>query len=80
MRRALLARRFPVWLSVIAAFFAGALAGFVTGLLHTAFGIPSILAGILTQLMLYSVNLTFLAASHWLPLIREQTISGSYEQ
>ncbi|NLZ66869.1 MAG: ABC transporter permease [Clostridiaceae bacterium] len=56
----LLANGFPVWLSVVAAFAAGALAGFVTGLLHTAFGIPSILAGILTQLMLYSVNLTIL--------------------
>ncbi len=55
-----LANGFPVWLSVVAAFFAGALAGFVTGLLHTAFGIPSILAGILTQLMLYSVNLYIL--------------------
>ena len=32
----------------------------VTGLLHTALGIPSILAGILTQLMLYSVNLFIL--------------------
>ena len=56
----LLANGFPVWLSVVAAFFAGACAGFVAGLLHTAFGIPSILAGILTQLMLYSVNLSIL--------------------
>ena len=50
----------PAWLSVIAAFAAGALTGIVTGLLHTALGIPSILAGILTQLMLYSVNLLIL--------------------
>lgn len=50
----------PVWLSVIIAFFAGAAAGVVTGLLHTALGVPSILAGILTQLMLYSVNLAIL--------------------
>lgn len=49
-----------VWLSVVIAFFAGALAGIVTGLLHTALGIPSILAGILTQLMLYTVNLCIL--------------------
>lgn len=47
----------PVWLAVILAFISGAAAGTVTGLLHTAFGIPSILAGILTQLILYSVNL-----------------------
>ena len=47
----------PVWLALLAAFFAGVLAGLVTGLLHTAMGIPAILAGILTQLGLYSVNL-----------------------
>ncbi|MBQ8310639.1 MAG: ABC transporter permease [Clostridia bacterium] len=50
----------PAWVSMIIAFFAGVLAGTVTGLLHTALGIPAILAGILTQLMLYSVNLTVL--------------------
>ena len=50
----------PAWVSVIVAFLAGALAGTVTGLLHSALGIPAILAGILTQLMLYSVNLTIL--------------------
>ena len=50
----------PVWMCVVLAFVAGAIAGMVTGLLHTALGIPSILAGILTQLMLYSVNLTIL--------------------
>ncbi len=50
----------PAWLSVIIAFFAGALAGTVTGLLHTVLGIPSILAGILTQLMLYTANLRIL--------------------
>ncbi|MBE6637364.1 MAG: ABC transporter permease [Ruminococcaceae bacterium] len=50
----------PAWLSLVIAFFAGAIAGAVTGVFHTAFGVPSILAGILTQLMLYSVNLTIL--------------------
>ena len=50
----------PAWISVLVAFAAGALTGIVTGLLHTALGIPSILAGILTQLMLYSVNLLIL--------------------
>ncbi len=50
----------PVWLSVILAFLAGALTGILTGLFHTACGIPSILAGILTQLILYSVNLSIL--------------------
>ena len=50
----------PAWVSVLAALAAGALTGIVTGLLHTKLGIPSILAGILTQLMLYSVNLLIL--------------------
>ncbi len=50
----------PAWLSVIVAFLAGVLTGILTGLLHTALGIPSILAGILTQLILYSVNLLIL--------------------
>ena len=52
----------PVWVSVLVAFVAGALTGALTGLLHTAFGIPSILAGILTQLILYSVNLALLGS------------------
>ena len=50
----------PVLLAVVLAFLAGVVTGVVTGLLHTIFGIPSILAGILTQLMLYSINLTIL--------------------
>ena len=50
----------PVWLSILIAFVAGALAGTLTGLLHSALGIPAILAGILTQLMLYTVNLCIL--------------------
>ena len=50
----------PVWLSVAVAFLAGMLTGVLTGLFHTALGIPSILAGILTQLILYSVNLSIL--------------------
>lgn len=44
------------WLAIVAAFAAGMAAGFVTGILHTAFGIPGILASILTQLSLYSIN------------------------
>lgn len=56
----LIAAGVPVWVSVLIAFAAGALAGTLTGLLHTALGIPAILAGILTQLMLYTVNLLIL--------------------
>lgn len=43
--------------SLVFAFLAGMAAGFVTGFLHTALGIPGILASILTQISLYSVNL-----------------------
>lgn len=47
----------PAWLSVIVAVIAGLAAGLVTGVLHTKLGIPAILAGILTQFSLYSINL-----------------------
>ncbi|MCI9331732.1 MAG: ABC transporter permease [Oscillibacter sp.] len=49
-----------LWLALLAALGAGLLAGMVTGLLHTACGIPAILAGILTQLGLWSVNLAIM--------------------
>ncbi len=46
-----------VWVAMLGAVLAGMAAGLATGLLHTFMGIPAILAGILTQLSLYSVNL-----------------------
>lgn len=52
-----------IYLSLFLAFVAGCLAGLVTGLFHTAFGIPAILAGILTQLALYSVNLRIMSGN-----------------
>ena len=64
----LLAQGVPAWICVLAALLAGALTGVVTGLLHTALGIPSILAGILTQLMLYSVNLRILGGKSLLAI------------
>lgn len=50
--------------ALIFAFIAGMLAGMVTGLLHTALGIPGILASILTQISLYSVNLGIMGKSN----------------
>ena len=44
-------------LAMLAALFSGALAGAVTGWLHIGLGIPPILSGILTQMVLWSVNL-----------------------
>ncbi len=46
-----------VWIAMLCAVIAGMLAGFITGLFKTCMGIPAILAGILTQLALYSINL-----------------------
>ena len=47
----------PAWAALLVAVLAGLLAGLVTGLLHTKLGIPAILAGILTQFALFSINL-----------------------
>lgn len=47
----------PIWFALLCAIIVGAIAGLVTGLFITKFGIPAILAGILTQLALYSINL-----------------------
>ncbi|MBQ2806981.1 MAG: ABC transporter permease [Clostridia bacterium] len=53
-----------LWLAMLAAFAAGLIAGAVTGLLHTLMGIPPILAGILTQLSLYSINLKIMGKAN----------------
>lgn len=53
-----------IWVSMAIALAAGMLAGMVTGLLHTFMGIPAILAGILTQLGLYSVNLKIMGKAN----------------
>ena len=50
--------------ALLLAFIAGLAAGLVTGLLHVSCGIPAILAGILTQLALYSVNLRIMGKSN----------------
>ena len=50
--------------ALLLSFLAGLAAGLVTGLLHVACGIPAILAGILTQLALYSVNLRIMGKAN----------------
>ena len=57
----LMTNGYNVGFAMLMAFVAGCLAGLVTGLLHTRMGIPPILAGILTQLMLWSVNLIIMS-------------------
>lgn len=60
----LMSKGVNVYLCILAAFLAGAIAGTVTGLFHTAMGIPAILSGILTQLILWSVNLKILGKAN----------------
>ncbi|MBQ8140325.1 MAG: ABC transporter permease [Clostridia bacterium] len=54
----------PMWLALIASVIAGMLTGLVTGIFHTFMGIPAILSGILTQLILWSVNLKIMGAAN----------------
>lgn len=61
------------WVALIGAALAGMLAGACTGFLHTVFEIPAILAGILTQIALWSVNLRIMGKSN-IPLLNVDTI------
>ncbi len=51
-------------LALMMSMVAGMLCGLVTGLLHTKLGIPDILAGILTQISLYSINLNIMGKAN----------------
>ncbi len=59
--------------AILAAMLAGMVAGAVTGLLHTVFEIPAILAGILTQIGLWSINLRIMGKSNT-PLLKNDTV------
>lgn len=52
------------WLAILCALLAGLVAGIVTGMLHILLGIPAILAGILTQMILWSANLKILGKAN----------------
>ena len=69
----------PTWVGILCAIAAGMLAGLVTGIFHTVFGIPPILSGILTQLILWSVNLKIMGGTSNVgyPFGREFFISTS---
>ena len=60
----LLLQGFPAWAALLLAVAVGILTGLCTGLLHTKFGIPAILAGILTQFALYSINLRIMGKAN----------------
>lgn len=66
-------------LGILAAFFAGCLAGIVTGLLHTKLRIQPLLSGILTMLALYSVNLRVMGNKSNIPLRNIDTIFNLFE-
>ena len=51
-------------LALVVSFVSGLVAGFITGVLHTRLGIPAILAGILTQISLYSINLNIMGKAN----------------
>jgi len=74
----LLVKRVDPWLTTGCALLAGALAGVVTGVLHTRFKINALLAGILVMTALYSVNLHVLGRSN-LALLNETTLATRAE-
>ena len=61
-------------IAILVAIIAGSLAGCITGLLHTVFEIPAILAGILTQYSLWSINLRIMGGKSNVPLLKSKTI------
>ena len=62
------------WIAIIIAMFAGACAGFVTAFLHTRMKVPSILAGIITNTGLYTINLMVMKWSAGQNLLKEKTV------
>ena len=74
----LLVHHWSAALATLAGFFAGTLAGAVTGVLHTKFKINSLLSGILVMTALYSVNLHVMGKSN-VPLLNEATLASQAE-
>ncbi|MEY8352249.1 ABC transporter permease [Lachnospiraceae bacterium 54-53] len=66
------------WIALAVAAAAGMAAGAVTGLLHTIFEIPAILAGILTQIGLWSINLRIMGGKSNVPLLKTDTIMSKF--
>ncbi|WP_349948053.1 ABC transporter permease [Lacrimispora sp. BS-2] len=66
------------WVALGVAVVAGMSAGAVTGMLHTIFEIPAILAGILTQIGLWSINLRIMGGKSNVPLLKTDTIMSKF--
>ncbi|MBN2440500.1 MAG: ABC transporter permease [Spirochaetales bacterium] len=69
---------YNLWLALFLAFLGGVCAGVTTALIHNKLKVPNLLAGILTMIMLYSVNLRILGRPN-LPLMRTETILSQFE-
>lgn len=65
-------------LALVVAAIAGLIAGAATGILHTVFEIPAILAGILTQISLWSINLRVMGGKSNLPLLKVRTLISGF--
>lgn len=70
----LIMRNINPWLALLCAFLVGLVAGSITGALHIGWGIPAILAGILTQMALWSVNLKILGKANQAIPARSYTV------
>jgi putative tryptophan/tyrosine transport system permease protein len=70
---AMIAQGYSPWAATAAAMLAGALAGGTTGVLHTQFRIPGLIAGILVATALYSINLHIMGRSN-IPLLDARTV------
>ena len=68
------------FLGIPAAMLAGVCAGFVTAFLQTRLGVPSILAGIVTNMGLYTINLMVMGWSANVSLLRDDTIFSLFEE
>ncbi|MFR3727334.1 ABC transporter permease [Lacrimispora sp.] len=66
------------WVALLVAGISGMAAGAVTGLLHTIFNIPAILAGILTQIGLWSINLRIMGGKSNIPLLKTDTVVSKF--
>jgi putative ABC transport system permease protein len=69
----MLTHSYPLYMSIIVVLLAGALAGAITGVIHTKLKINALLAGILVMTALYSINLTIAGRSN-LPLINTASV------
>jgi len=65
------------WLALVIAFFAGALAGLVTGIIHVKFKVRDLLSGIITMTALYSINQHVAGGKANVPLFGQETIFNS---